>query len=97
MLVFAVLIIASLGVYLFYKAKYFQCKKPMEKQWLSAKSSIALGFFVFMFGVNQLITASVPLTVGVGILFLLVGGGSMWAGIRAYKYYLPLALKEAGK
>ncbi|MDK8210383.1 YtpI family protein [Bacillus subtilis] len=31
----------------------------------------------------------------IGILFVLFGSGSILAGIKAYKYYQPYAIKEA--
>lgn len=69
----------------------------MEKQWISSKSSIALGSFVFFFGVNQLIPFRSTVALVVGIVFVLIGTLSIWAGYRAYKHYLPLAVKEASE
>ncbi|ANB55544.1 ytpI-like family protein [Anoxybacillus sp. B7M1] len=90
-----ILIIFSLSFYAYYKMKYFRSQRPLERQWLSAKSSIALGLFVFFFGVNQFFLYSSTVTYIVGIIFLLVGGGSAWAGYRSYKHYLPLVIEEA--
>jgi uncharacterized membrane-anchored protein len=93
--IFVILIIISLSFYLYFKIKYFRTKRPMEKRWISAKSSIALGAFVLLFGINQyFIYQSIP-SIVIGVLFIAMGGGSIWTGIQAYKYYYPLAVKEA--
>ncbi|TDL82016.1 YtpI family protein [Peribacillus frigoritolerans] len=93
--VFVILIIFAFSFYLFYKVKFYRTKKPMEKQWLSAKSSIALGIFVFFFGLNQLFLFYSTVSLVVGIIFMIVGLASSWAGYKAYKHYLPFALKES--
>ncbi|MCH1627821.1 YtpI family protein [Fredinandcohnia quinoae] len=93
--ILVVLIIFSFAFYLYYKTKYFRSNRPVEKQWLSAKSSIALGVFVFLFAINTIFLHPSTVSTIVGIVFLVVGGGSMWAGYRAYKHYLPFVIKEA--
>ncbi|MGM0874892.1 MAG: YtpI family protein [Bacillota bacterium] len=93
--VLVVLIIITLAFYVYYKAKAYRSSKPIEKQWISSKSSISLGLFVAFFGVNQLFLYRSSLSLIVGIIFLLIGLGSSWAGYRAYKNYLPKVVKEA--
>lgn len=93
--VLVVFIIFSLGFYLYYKTKYFRTRRPMEKQWISAKSSIALGLFVTLFAINAFFVHPSLVSTIVGIVLLLVGGGSVWAGYRAYKHFLPLVIQEA--
>lgn len=89
------LIIISLALYIYYKIKYFRTKLPMERKWISAKSSIALGMFVALFGLNQLFLYQMTITYIVAAVFMIVGGLSIWGGIRAYKFYLPHAINEA--
>lgn len=67
----------------------------MEKKWLSGKSSMALGLFVFLFGVNQLFLYATTTTYIVAALFILIGGFSIFGGYNVYKHYLPFAIKEA--
>lgn len=95
MLVFAILIVISLMFYLFYKVRFFRTHLPMEKKWLSAKSSIALGLFVALFGVNQLFMYQTKTTYVVAAIFIIVGTLSILSGFKAYKFYLPLAIEEA--
>ncbi len=84
-----ILIIVSLSFYAYLKIKYFRVKEPMHRNWISAKSSIALGVFIVSFALNQMIAVPGTITLIIGIILLLVGGGSIWAGVKAYKYYYP--------
>ncbi|UII57975.1 YtpI family protein [Cytobacillus spongiae] len=93
--IFAILIIFSLSFYVFYKVKFFRCNRPVEKKWISAKSSVALGSFVGLFGLNQLFLYQTTVTYIVAAIFIVLGIANIIGGIRAYKYYLPLAIDEA--
>ncbi|WP_338470492.1 YtpI family protein [Niallia sp. XMNu-256] len=92
--IFVILIVFSLVFYLFYKTKYFRSKLPAEKRWLSAKSSIALGSFVGLFGINQLFLYQTTVTYIIAGIFIVLGAINVRAGIKAYKYFLPLAAEE---
>ena len=52
--VLVILIIFSLAFYIFYKTKYFVPNYLQKKVGFQAKSSISLGSFVGLFGINQL-------------------------------------------
>lgn len=93
--IFVFLIVISFSLFLFYKTKYFRSRRPAEKDWLSAKSSIALGSFVALFGINQLFLFHTTVTYIVSAVFIIMGGVSVFNGIGAYRYYLPHAIKEA--
>lgn len=95
--VLAVFIVVSFMFYLFYKTKYFRTRRPMEKRWLSGKSSMALGLFVMLFGLNQFFVYLSTVSIIVGVLFILIGGASVYNGFRQYKHFLPLAVEEAEK
>ena len=95
--ILVLLIVLSFAFYIFYKVKYVRSRRPAEKKWLSAKSSIALGVFVALFGVNQLFLFQSTVTYIVAAIFIIVGSLSVWAGLKAYKFYLPLAAKEASE
>jgi uncharacterized membrane protein len=92
--VFLVIIIFSLVTYVYFKIKYFQSKSVAERKWLSAKSSIALGLFVSFFGLNRMFISQTPLTITIGIIFIIIGGLSIYTGVKAYRFYLPHVLKE---
>lgn len=95
MLVLAVFIALSFALYVFYKVKYVRSRRPAEKEWISAKSRMALGAFIFFFGVNQLFLYSGTITYVISALFIIIGGISIWAGMKAYKYFLPRAIEES--
>lgn len=88
-------IIITFMLYLFYKTKYFRTNRSMEKRWLAGKSAIALGLFVALFGVNQFFLEISTTRIIVGVLFAIIGGASIYNGIRQYKHFLPLAIEEA--
>jgi amino acid transporter len=93
--IFVLLIVLSFAFYIFYKIKYVRSKRPAERKWLSAKSSIALGLFVALFGINQLFLFQSTVTYIVGAIFIVIGLLSIWGGVKAYKFYLPHAAQEA--
>ncbi|KKB43293.1 YtpI family protein [Bacillus thermotolerans] len=93
--IFAFIIILSFVFYIFYKVQYVRSRRPMEKKWLSAKSSIALGLFVSVFGLNTLFIQQTIVSYIIAAVFILIGGASVWAGIKAYRHFLPYARREA--
>jgi Na+/H+ antiporter NhaD/arsenite permease-like protein len=96
MSVLVTLIVVLFVFYLFYKTKYFRSNRPIEKKWLSAKSSIALGLFVCLFGLNHLLFISKStVTYIIAAIFIIYGALFTWIGIKKYKHYLPFAIKEA--
>ncbi|MBL4951138.1 YtpI family protein [Neobacillus sp. YIM B02564] len=96
MFIFIFFIIILLVFYLFYKTKYFRSNRPVEKKWLAAKSNIALGLFVSLFGLNHLIFIAESLVnYFVAIVFILYGSYFAWIGYKKYKHYLPFAIEEA--
>jgi uncharacterized membrane protein YfcA len=95
MLVLVIFIVILLAFYLFYKTKYIRSKRPVEKKWLSAKSSIALGLFILLFGINSLFLSQTTVTYIVGAIFIIYGGVFTWVGFKKYRHYLPFAIAEA--
>ncbi|WP_394233207.1 YtpI family protein [Niallia oryzisoli] len=92
--ILVMLIIISLAFYIFYKTKYFRTRMSAEKKWISAKGSISLGSFIALFGINQLFLFQTVVTYLVAAVFVFMGAINIWGGIKAYKYFLPLAVQE---
>jgi len=92
--IIVIFIFISLGFYVFYKIQYVRTQKPFLKRWLSAKSTISLGLFVGLFGVNRLFLELSTLSLIISIVFIVVGAVACVTGLRAYKYYLPFVEKE---
>ncbi|WP_066311274.1 YtpI family protein [Bacillus sp. FJAT-29814] len=95
MFVLVVLIVILFAFYLFYKTKYFRSNRPVEKKWLSAKSNIALGLFVLLFGINSFFVNPSTVNYIVGAIFIVYGIIFSWTGFKKYKHYLPFAIEEA--
>lgn len=93
--VFVILIVIAFSFYIFYKIKSIRTKLPMEKKWISGKSSIALGSFVFFFGLNQLFLFQTTMTYIVAAVFIIIGLLSILGGVKVYKHFLPYAIEEA--
>ncbi|RIW29692.1 hypothetical protein D3H55_18105 [Bacillus salacetis] len=89
------LIILSFSFYFYYKVKSVRSNRFIEKKWLSGKSSIALGLFVALFGVNQLFLFQSTFTYIISAIFILIGAASAWMGYKVYKHFLPQVIKEA--
>ncbi|ONK24418.1 hypothetical protein BLX87_04540 [Bacillus sp. VT-16-64] len=88
-------IVLSFSFYLYYKIKYVRSRRPMERKLLSGKSSMALGLFVALFGINQLFLFNTTVTYIVATVFIIIGGLSTWAGFRSYRHHVPYAQEEA--
>lgn len=94
MFVLAVIIILSLTMYLFYKVRYIRASLPLEKDLLAAKGNISLGLFIAVFGVNQFFIHQTVIGTTIGFIFLLLGGYNVYGGLRAYQYYVAIALEK---
>ncbi|OXS80618.1 YtpI family protein [Domibacillus enclensis] len=90
-----VVIVLAFIFYLFYKIQYVRSRRPMERKWLSAKSSMVLGLFVGVFGINTLLLQQTTTAYIIAAIFILYGFASMVAGYKMYKHYLPFARQEA--
>ncbi len=93
--ILVVFIVLSISFYVFYKIKQVRSNRPMEKKWLSSKASIALGLFVFLYGINQLFLYHTTSTYIIAAIFIFLGGTSIWGGYKSYKHNLPFARREA--
>jgi hypothetical protein len=93
--ILVVSIVISLTFYFFYKFKSARTRMPMEKKWISGKSSIALGLFVALFGVYLSVVYQAPLAYVIAAIFVIIGGISIWGGYKMYAFYLPHAIREA--
>lgn len=89
------LIVFSIVFYLYYKVKYVRSRMPMERKLLNGKSSMALGLFVGLFGVNLLFIHQTLATYIVAPLFIIIGFLSAWVGFKTYRHHIPYALQEA--
>jgi 4-amino-4-deoxy-L-arabinose transferase-like glycosyltransferase len=80
--------------YIMYKVRAVRTKRPIEKDVLDSKSSMSLGLFIAAYGLNQLLLNRSAWSTVIGIIFILVGAASCWAGYKAYRHYNPIFEKE---
>ncbi|WP_335872228.1 YtpI family protein [Bacillus sp. 2205SS5-2] len=97
MQVLVIFIIFSLSFYVYYKIKSIRSNLPMEKKFISGKSSMALGVFVALFGLNQIYLYQTTVTYFIAALFFITGAISIWGGWKLYQHYLPLYIQEYEK
>lgn len=67
----------------------------MEKKLLSGKSSMALGLFVALFGINQILMFDTTTTYIIAAVFILLGCASAWAGYKSFRHHIPYVKEEA--
>lgn len=90
-----ILLIFAFIAFLFYRIKTWKTKVPYKKHWLLSKANMALGSFLLIFGLNRLFLRPHLLVFIVCTVFILYGGFIIYSSIKSYRYYLPLATKEA--
>ncbi|AKP48103.1 MULTISPECIES: YtpI family protein [Bacillus] len=95
--VFVFFIVLSLAFYLFYKIQYVRSNRPMERKWLSAKSSMMLGLFVGLFGINTFFVQQSTVAYAIATIFIVLGFSSVWAGFKAYRHFTPYVKQEAAE
>lgn len=87
MLIFALLIVISVVLYIYYKVSILKSNDRLTQEYYQAKSRIALGSFIVAFGINQYILYQTRISLFIGILFLLLGIMQLHVGIRDARFF----------
>ena len=87
-------IIVSFVWYLYFKTKQIRTYLPIRKKWFAARSSVCLGAFIALFGLNFLYIYQSSITVVVSIIFIVLGGYFMYHNIKAAKHYGKFVKEE---
>lgn len=82
MVIFPILIMASLVMYIYYKVAILRSKDELTQVYINAKARICLGIFVLVFGANQYIFYQTKLALFIAIIFVVLG---MMQAVRGYK------------
>ncbi|MDQ0298575.1 hypothetical protein J2S78_000983 [Salibacterium salarium] len=93
--IFTIILVIALAMYVFYKIKTFRSKAPAAKKWIQTKANISIGLFMAAFGAILLGTNRDTIDIIIGSVFLVLGAANIVLGYRAYRIYLPYAIKEA--
>lgn len=87
MFIFAVFIMISIVMYVYYKVAILKTKDKLSQKYLNAKSRIFLGSFLFFFGINQYIAYQTRFILFISIVFLLLGALQIIDGLKEAKHY----------
>lgn len=87
MLIFAIIIIISIVLYIYYKVAILRTKDELTQVYFNAKARFFLGSFIFSFGVNQYIAYQTRFILFISIIFVLLGSLQMVYGFREAKHY----------
>jgi len=87
MLIFALIIVISVVLYIYYKVSILKSKDGLTQRYFNAKSRICLGSFIVAFAINQYILYQTRLALFIGIVFLFLGGLQINVGFKAAKHY----------
>lgn len=87
MFIFALLILVSLVMYIYYKVAILRSKDELTQVYINAKARVCLGAFVFFFGINQYIFYQTQLSLLFGFIFLILGGMQMVRGYKEAVHY----------
>ncbi|GER67003.1 putative membrane protein YtpI [Weizmannia acidilactici] len=90
----AALIFASLCFYIYFKIKYVRTPLTIEKKYVSAKANMALGSFIFLFGLNELFLYHTGITYVIASVFMALGLFNVSGGYKRLRFYGPYMEKE---
>ncbi len=95
--IFTILIVISVGFFIYFKIKQWRAKSTLESKWQQTRGNMALGVFLVAFGLNSLYFPRSTVEIIVGIVFALLGIANIYYGYQAYKHYLPQLVDEIEK
>jgi len=87
MFIFPMTIVLSVTIYLYFKVQILRTKDPLHQEHANAKSRVALGLFITVFGMNQYVFYQTKLALFIGIAFIVLGIMQMVHGYRKTKFY----------
>ncbi len=87
MFIFAILIMISIVLYVYYKVAILKTKDKLSQKYINAKSRIFLGTFLIFFGINQYIAYQTKIVLFISIVFLILGSMQMIDGFKEAKHY----------
>lgn len=87
MIFFAILIVISVVLYIYYKVAILRTKDSLTQKYFNAKSRIFLGTFLISIGINQYLANQIKFVLIISIIFLLLGGYQAIYGFNEAKHY----------
>lgn len=87
MLIFAIFIVISVVMYIYYKVAILKTKDILTQKYYNAMARIFLGTFLIFFAINQYLAVQVKLVLFISIVFLILGIIQFVAGFKRAKHY----------
>ena len=87
MIIFPIVIMASIIMYIYYKVAILRSKDSLIQVYTNAKARMALGIFILFFGVNQYLFYLTSFAIIVALIFAILGVMQFMRGYREAKHY----------
>ncbi len=87
MFIFAVLIVISIVMYIYYKVAILKTKDTLVQKYQNAKARIFLGIFLISFAINQYLAAQMKVILIISIIFIFLGVLQLIDGYKQAKHY----------
>lgn len=87
MFIFAILIVVSIVMYIYYKVTILKTKDTLSQKYINAKAKICLGGFLVFFAVNQYLAYQVKFVLIISLVFLVLGIMQLVDGFKRAKHY----------
>lgn len=93
-LVFVFAIVISFIYYFYFKTRQFRSNLPIAKKWYKSKAGVALGVFIFIFGLNQAYLFPSTFTFVIVAIFLILGLTVVIDNIKKTRHYGKFVREE---
>ena len=87
MLIFALGILISLVMFIYYKVVILRTKDPLVQVYFNSKARFFLGTFLIFFGINQYLAYQYTFVLIISIIFILLGGYQSYHGFKVARHY----------
>lgn len=87
MLIFALGILISVVMYIYYKVAILRTKDSLTQVYYNSKARIFLGTFLIFFGINQYLAYPLLFVLLISIVFIILGLFQAIHGIRSTRHY----------
>ncbi len=87
MLIFALAILISIVMYIYYKVMILRTKDYLVQVYFNSKARFFLGTFLIAFGINQYLAYQFAFVLIISIIFILLGGYQSYHGFKAARHY----------
>jgi len=87
MFIFAVFIVISVVMYIYYKVAILKTKETLIQKYNNAMARIFLGTFLIFFAINQYLAVQIKVVLLISIVFLILGIMQFVDGFKQARHY----------